>query len=251
MSTDKSSSFNFSMHFLSFLEGHLKKIIVLIVLLTSGFLIKEWQDNNIEKKAKKIAQGFYVIQKKIETKEKTLLEEVNVKNKNLKKKQKKYVVIKNKEKLKIHFSGLVLQYKSLLQKHQQTAVFFGASLKLAQLLHSYKDFKSSVEVLTQVSTKIEKTSLFYPFIFQALGISYLELGEYNKAVKAFVKITSEKQLYSFIQPSSLLNLSLAYFQLKQWELLKQSIAELENTYPKSNEASTAQAIGRYLVLNEK
>lgn len=251
MNTGKTNTFNFSMNLLSFLELHLKKIILLIVIFTSIFLIKEWKQNNIEKEAKKVSQIFYAIQKKIENKEKNLVEKNNIKNKNLKKKQKKYIFKKNKKKLQKHFSFLILEYKKLLQDNQKTAVFFAATLNLAKFLNSYKDFNSSVEILLKASFKVGKESLFYPLIFQALGISYLELGQYNKAVNAFVNITNKKKSFLFIQPSSLLNLSLSYFKLKKWSLLKESIAQLEANYPQSSETSTAQAMRRYLILNKK
>ncbi|MBE8222189.1 MAG: hypothetical protein HAW60_05620 [Bdellovibrionales bacterium] len=251
MSTDKTGNFNFSMNLLSFLELHLKKIIIVIILLTSVFLIKEWQKNNTEKQSKKVSQIFYLVQKKIEQKEQALAAEVNKKNKKLNKKQKKYILQKNKKKLQTHFASVIVEYKKLLKDNQQTSVFFGASLNLAKFLYSYKDFNSSVKVLLQASVKVDKKSLFYPLIFQTLGLNYLKLGQYDKAVNAFINITSKQKLFVFIQPSSLLNLSLAYFKLKKWNLLKKSIAQLEDRYPQSSQTATAQAIKRYLILNKK
>lgn len=249
METNSKRTFNFSADFLSFLEKHLKKIVILIVLLTSGFLIKEWNQKNKEKEARKDAQIFYIIKKKIQDTEAFLLSEVSQKNKKLKKK--KHTFKKNKENLKKHFVSLVLEYKKLLQNNQKTAVFFGASLSLASFLSSYKDFHSSIEVLLPASKKVSKNSLFYPLIFQTLGINYLDIGDYKKAVGAFVNITDQKKDFKFMQPSSLLNLSLAYFKLKNWTSLKKSIARLESKYPKSSETSTAQAMKRYLILNKK
>lgn len=251
MSTENTSPFNFSANLLSFLEVHLKKIVLLVVLLTSGFLIKEWNQGVKEKNSKKDAQIFYTIQKKIESKEKSLLEEVSNKNKKLKKKQKKHTLKRTPKKLKENFSSLVLEYKALLAKNQTTPIFFGSSLNLANFLSSYKDFKSSVEVLLPASKKVKENSLFYPLIFQTLGTNYLEQGKYKKAVSAFVNITNKEKAFKFIQPSSLLNLSLAYFKLKNWSSLKKSIAQLEGNYPKSSETSTAQAMKRYLILNKK
>ncbi|MBE8163060.1 MAG: hypothetical protein HAW63_03640 [Bdellovibrionaceae bacterium] len=251
MSTTNKPAFYFSRNLLSFFELHFKKIILVIVLLTSVFLIQEWRDNNTKKEAKKVSQIFYVIQKKIKNKENQLIEKNTVKNAKFKKTKKKYVFKKTKKILKNNFSSLVTEYKSLLQQNHKTTIFFGSSLNLAKFLSDYKDFASSAEVLLQASKKVKENSLFYPLIFQALGLSYLKLGQYSKAAKAFVTITSKKKAFLFIQPSSLLNLSLSYFQLKKWKLLKESISTLEANYPQSSEASTAQAIKRYLILKNK
>lgn len=246
-------AFNYSNIF-SFLETHFKKILLVIVLLTSVFVIKEWRKNTQKSAAKKVAKLFYSVEKKIQAKEAVLLKAFNKKNKSknpkINNKQKKQIV-KNQKALKKHFASLLTEYQELLKTQQTGSVFFSSSLYLAKFLNSYKAFKTSIQVLKQASLKVQNHSIFYPFIFHTLALNYIQLKQYKQAKATLLKITNQPDEFNFIQASSLLNLSLVYFKLQQWSLLKNNIATLENNYPQSNENTTAQTIKRYLILNKK
>lgn len=106
--------------------------------------------------------------------------------------------------------------------------------------------KGEYETAAEYLSKFEADDLtFDPAASQLLGDTYVELQDYDNAIKAYKAAANSKS--QLIAPMSLKKLGILYLTQEQKEEAKKAFETIKNDYPTSSEA---QDIDKYIAVAE-